>query len=120
MANEFLQDEQVRELADAMLTLSTQEEMLAFFEDIFTIREVQTVAQRLAVARLLRRRVTYQEIAERTGASTATISRVTRFLSYGPGGYQMVFERLEQAQGAGDGQSGKQDGEQNGKHEEAE
>ena len=96
MANEFLQDEQVRELADAMLTLSTQEEMLAFFEDIFTIREVQTVAQRLAVARLLRRRVTYQEIAERTGASTATISRVNRCLSYGAGGYQTVLTRMEQ------------------------
>ena len=106
MANEFLQDEQVRELADAMLTLSTQEEMLAFFEDIFTIHELQAVAQRLAVARLLRRKVTYQEIAEQTGASTATISRVNRCLTYGAGGYQQILSRLDErdeAAGKGNG-----------------
>ena len=98
MANEFMKDDQIRALADAMLTLRTQEEALAFFEDIFTIHEVQAVAQRLAVARLLRERVTYQDIAEQTGASTATISRVNRCLSYGAGGYQMVLSRGQQAQ----------------------
>ena len=96
MANEFMRDEQIGELADAMLTLGTRDEALAFFEVIFTVHEVQSVAQRLAVARLLRQRVTYQDIAERTGASTATISRVNRCLSYGAGGYQTVLARMEQ------------------------
>ena len=96
MANEFMRDEQIGELADAMLTLGTRDEALAFFEDIFTVHEVQSVAQRLAVARLLRQRVTYQDIAERTGASTATISSVNRCLSYGAGGYQTVLARMEQ------------------------
>ena len=97
MANEFMLDEQIGELADAMLTLATRDEALAFFEDIFTVHEVQAVAQRLAVARLLRQRVTYQDIAERTGASTATISRVNRCLSYGAGGYQTVLSRMSRA-----------------------
>ena len=96
MANEFMRDEQIGALAEAMLTLGTRDEALAFFEDIFTVHELQAVAQRLAVAQLLRQRVTYQEIAERTGASTATISRVNRCLSYGAGGYQTVLTRMEQ------------------------
>lgn len=107
MANEFIRDEQIGELADAMLTLGTRDEALAFFEDIFTVHEVQSVAQRLAVARLLRQRVTYQDIAERTGASTATISRVNRCLSYGAGGYQTVLARMEQ-----DGQTNQDNGKQ--------
>lgn len=98
MANVFMRDEQISELADAMLTLATRDEALAFFEDIFTVHEVQAVAQRLAVAKLLRQRVTYQDIAERTGASTATISRVNRCLSYGAGGYQTVLTRIEQGE----------------------
>ena len=108
MANEFMKDEQIMALADAMLTLRTKEEALAFFEDIFTIHEVQAVAQRLAVARLLRERVTYQDIAERTGASTATISRVNRCLSYGAGGYQMVLTRKEKMDSENNGQEEKQ------------
>ena len=107
MANEFMKDDQIRALADAMLTLRTQEEALAFFEDIFTIHEVQAVAQRLAVARLLRERVTYQDIAEQTGASTATISRVNRCLSYGAGGYQMVLTRDQQTKHEHNGQEEK-------------
>ena len=63
-------------------------------KDIFTIKELQAVAQRLAVARLLKKKVTYQDIAEQTGASTATISRVNRSLTYGAGGYQLVLSRL--------------------------
>lgn len=96
MANEFMRNEQIGALADAMLTLGTRDEALAFFEDIFTVHEVQAASQRLAVARLLRQRVTYQDIAKRTGASTATISRVNRCLSYGTGGYQTVLTRMEQ------------------------
>ncbi len=96
MLDERMNNEQIQELADAMLTLKTREEAFLFFEDIFTIKELQAVAQRLAVARLLKKRVTYQDIAERTGASTATISRVNRSLIYGAGGYQMVLGRMKE------------------------
>ncbi|MDO5378192.1 MAG: YerC/YecD family TrpR-related protein [Clostridia bacterium] len=96
MQSELMKSEQVTALAEAMLTLETGDEALRFFEDIFTIHELQSVAQRLAVARLLKQRVTYQEIAERTGASTATISRVNRCLTYGAGGYQLVLARLKE------------------------
>ena len=95
MLDEHVNREQMEELAEAMLTLNNQEEAFLFFEDIFTVKELQAVAQRLSVARLLKRRVTYQDIAEQTGASTATISRVNRSLSYGAGGYQMVLSRMK-------------------------
>ena len=97
MLDEKMNSEQVQELADAMLTLQDREEALLFFEDIFTIKELQAVAQRLAVARLLKKRVTYQDIAEQTGASTAPISRVNRSLTYGAGGYQTVLSRMSDA-----------------------
>lgn len=96
MLDEHINNEQAQALADAMLTLKSREEAYLFFEDIFTIKELQAVAQRLAVAQMLKQRVTYQEIAEKTGASTATISRVNRSLSYGAGGYQMVLSRMGQ------------------------
>ena len=104
MLDERMNNEQVEELAEAMLTLGTREEAFLFFEDIFTIKELQAVAQRLAVARLLKQKVTYQEIAEKTGASTATISRVNRSLSYGAGGYQLVLDRLAEAVSAQGGE----------------
>ena len=69
--------------------------MLHIFEDVCTINEIQSLAQRFEVARLLREKKTYLEIAERTGASTATISRVNRSLNYGNDGYDMVFRRME-------------------------
>ena len=95
MLDETMNREQIQELAEAMLTLANRDEALVFFEDIFTIKELQAVAQRLAVARLLKQKVTYQDIAEKTGASTATISRVNRSLTYGAGGYQMVLRRMK-------------------------
>ena len=94
MLDEHMKKEQIEELAEAMLALRDREEAFLFFEDIFTVKELQAVAQRLAVARLLKKRVTYQDIAEQTGASTATISRVNRSLTYGAGGYQMVLDRM--------------------------
>ena len=97
MLDERIRNEQIDELAKAMLTIESQEEAYLFFEDIFTIKELQAVAQRLAVARLLKKKVTYQDIAEQTGASTATISRVNRSLTYGAGGYQLVLSRLGEA-----------------------
>ncbi len=98
MLDEHINNEQAQALADAMLTLTSRDEAYLFFEDIFTIKELQAVAQRLAVAQMLKERVTYQEIAEKTGASTATISRVNRSLAYGAGGYQMVLSRMEKTE----------------------
>ena len=98
MLEEKKPGEQLAELARVMLSLESEEEARNFFEDLFTINELQAVCQRLAVARLLRQKVTYQEIAERTGASTATISRVNRSLLYGAGGYQRVLAREGGAQ----------------------
>lgn len=100
MLDERIRNEQVDDLAEAMLAIQNREEAYLFFEDIFTIKELQAVAQRLAVARMLRRKVTYQEIAEKTGASTATISRVNRSLTYGAGGYQLVLGRMPQDEDA--------------------
>ena len=95
MLDERVRNGQVDDLARAMVELTSMDEAYSFFEDIFTIHELQAVAQRLAVARLLRRKVTYQEIAEQTGASTATISRVNRCLTYGAGGYQQILCRID-------------------------
>ncbi|MBQ4610951.1 MAG: helix-turn-helix domain-containing protein [Clostridia bacterium] len=81
---------------NAVLSLKTPEECCRFFEDVATIGEVQSMAQRLQVAKLLDQGLKYADIAERTGASTATISRVSRCLSYGADGYKLVLERMEE------------------------
>jgi TrpR-related protein YerC/YecD len=82
-------------LCDAILSLRTNEEVYRFFEDICTINEIKDLEQRLQVARMLKQRRTYLDIASTTGASTATISRVNRSLNYGSDGYNLVFERVE-------------------------
>ena len=79
---------------DAILSLQNREECYAFFEDICTVNELLSLSQRFEVAAMLRQKKTYLEIAEKTGASTATISRVNRSLNYGNDGYDMVFERV--------------------------
>ncbi|RZS94125.1 YerC/YecD family TrpR-related protein [Cuneatibacter caecimuris] len=81
-------------LFDAVLTLENQDECYAFFEDICTVNELLSLSQRFEVAKMLRQKKTYLEIAEKTGASTATISRVNRSLNFGNDGYDMVFKRL--------------------------
>lgn len=78
----------------AILTLRSVEECYRFFEDLLTVGEVRALAARFEVARLLAAGRTYEEIARRTGASSATISRVRRFLEYGADGYRMVLRRL--------------------------
>lgn len=83
-------------LFSAMLKLESMEECYRFFEDLCTVHEMQDMAQRFEVARLLRAEVTYHEIVERTGASTATISRVNRCLHYGAGGYRLLLGRLNE------------------------
>ena len=86
--------EAVNHLFDAILSLENKEECYRFFEDVCTVNELLSLSQRYEVARMLRAQKTYLDIAEKTGASTATISRVTRSLNYGNDGYDMVFERV--------------------------
>lgn len=83
-------------LFEAVLSLKDAEECYVFFEDICTINELLSLSQRLEVAKMLRDQNTYLEIAEKTGASTATISRVNRSLNYGNDGYDMVFKRMQE------------------------
>ena len=87
--------EAVDHLFDAILSLENKEECYKFFEDVCTVNELLSLSQRFEVAHMLREQKTYLDIAEKTGASTATISRVNRSLNYGNDGYDMVFERLE-------------------------
>ena len=98
MVNPKLKDELNDQLCNAVLQLKTVEECYQFFEDICTISELKAMCQRLEVAKMLQKRYTYDEIVSRTGASTATISRVKRCLNYGADGYNLVFERLNQEQ----------------------
>lgn len=92
--NKKIKTEAVDHLFEAILTLENPEECYAFFEDVCTVNELLSLSQRYEVASMLRDKKTYLEIAERTGASTATISRVNRSLNYGNDGYDMVFARL--------------------------
>lgn len=88
--------EQLDFLAKALVALNDAGECERLLSDICTIKELQDMAQRLQVARLLRKKITYTEIAAQVGASTATISRVNRALSYGEGGYEMILQRIEE------------------------
>ncbi|MFU0824750.1 YerC/YecD family TrpR-related protein [Clostridium sp.] len=81
-------------LCEAILSLETKEECYRFFEDIFTINELKAAEQRLQVAKMLKQKKTYAEIASSTGASTATISRVNRCLNYGSDGYNLVLDKI--------------------------
>ena len=83
-------------LYQAILLLKTEEEAYRFFQDLCTVTELRAMEQRFDVALLLKDGMIYTEILERTGASSATISRVNRSLSFGAGGYQTVFERMEE------------------------
>lgn len=81
-------------LFEAILLLENIDECYSFFEDICTISEIKALAQRLEVAKMLREGKTYIDISEKTGASTATISRVNRALNYGADGYKIILDRL--------------------------
>jgi TrpR-related protein YerC/YecD len=94
VVNPKLRDPDTDALFRAVLQLRTPEECYRFFEDLCTIGELKALAQRFAVARMLADGRTYEQIAERTGASSATVSRVRRFLTYGADGYTLVLERL--------------------------
>lgn len=90
-----LKDPSLDRLFNAILTLQTVDECYRFFEDVCTVAELRAMAQRLEVAGMLEENLTYGEIAGRTGASTATISRVKRCLVYGADGYKLVLARRE-------------------------
>ena len=95
-ANPKLKDDLTDQLFSGILLLETEEECYQFFEDVCTISELKSLAQRLEVARMLKHGHTYDKIVERTGASTATISRVKRCLHYGADGYKVVLARLDE------------------------
>ena len=92
--NSKLKTPAVEQLFEAVLSLENKDECFDFFEDVCTINELLSLAQRFEVAKMLREHKTYLDIAEKTGASTATISRVNRSLNYGNDGYDRVFKRL--------------------------
>jgi TrpR-related protein YerC/YecD len=94
VVNPKLKDPLVDRLWEAVLSLRTPEECYRFFEDVCTVAEIKAMAQRLEIARLLYQGHTYEDVARRTGASSATISRVRRFLEYGADGYRLVLDRL--------------------------
>ncbi|HHX18411.1 MAG TPA: hypothetical protein GX727_06085 [Clostridium sp.] len=92
--NKKIKDEMTDKLFEAILLLKNIDECYSFFEDICTISEIKALAQRLEVAKMLRKGKTYTDISEKTGASTATISRVNKALLYGADGYKTILDRL--------------------------
>ena len=93
--NNKLKTQAVEQLFQAILSLKDLDEAYDFFEDVCTVNELLSLSQRFEVAKMLRDQKTYLDIAEKTGASTATISRVNRSLNYGNDGYDMVFSRMQ-------------------------
>lgn len=83
-------------LFEAILSLQSKEECYDFFEDLCTVQELQTLSQRIAVAKMLSEKRVYKDIVNETGASTATISRVNRSLQYGCDGYDKIFDRIQE------------------------
>lgn len=94
--NSKLSQEKMDLLYRALLTLKTPEECARFFQDLCTVPELMALSQRLEVARMLNDKRVYSEIVAKTGASTATISRVNRSLNYGSEGYALVFNRWDE------------------------
>lgn len=92
--NKKVKSDAVDFLFDAILCLENREECYSFFEDLCTVNELLSISQRFEVAAMLKNHSTYLEIAEKTGASTATIRRVNRSLNYGNDGYETVFGRM--------------------------
>ena len=94
MKKQIINTENREFLYEAILKLETLEECEAFFEDLCTVQELESISQRLVVAKLLTEDKVYTDIVERTGASTATISRVNRTLQSGKDGYSIIFNRF--------------------------
>ncbi|MBQ2288834.1 MAG: TrpR YerC/YecD [Lachnospiraceae bacterium] len=96
--NKKIRTAAVETLFEAIIKLESVDECFDFFEDLATINEILSLSQRFEVARMLRQHKTYLEIAEKTGASTATISRVNRSLNYGNDGYDLAIQRIQDKQ----------------------
>lgn len=94
--NSKIKDDATDELFRAILSLESVDECYKFFEDICTIAEIKALAQRLDVAKMLDEKRTYSEISKKTGASTATISRINRCLNYGADGYRLILKNLKE------------------------
>ncbi|EEG28525.1 TrpR family protein YerC/YecD [[Clostridium] methylpentosum DSM 5476] len=94
--NNKLNDEYMDYLFDCILSLKNKEECYRYFEDLCTIAELKAMSQRMHVAKMLTEQRVYNDIVKLTGASTATISRVNRCLSYGTNGYKLAIERLKE------------------------
>jgi len=90
-----LRDDNIDFLFKAILALENIDECYDFFEDLCTVNELKSISQRIVVAKMLTQKRVYSDIVTETGASTATISRVNRSLSYGCGGYDKVFARID-------------------------
>ena len=96
MDDDKIRNAETDALMQAILSIETEEEAYCFFEDLCTVAEIHSMAQRLQVACLLRQKKTYNEIAQMTGASTATISRVNRALVWGKDGYQHILDKMNE------------------------
>ena len=83
------------EFCEALISLNNKEECYAFLEDVCTIKEILEMSQRLAVAKMLDEKISYAAICRETGASTATISRISKCYEYGSGGYKLVIGRYK-------------------------
>lgn len=94
--NSKIKDDATDKLFEAILILNSMDECYNFFEDVCTVSEIKAMSQRLEVAKMLKLGETYSEISEKTGASTATISRVNRCLNYGADGYRTILNRLDE------------------------
>lgn len=96
--NSKIKDDGVDLLFQAILNLESVEECYSFFEDLCTVPEIKAMSQRLVVAHMLSEKKVYSDIVKKTGASTATISRVNRSLIYGCDGYDLVFNRMKNSE----------------------
>lgn len=91
---DFIKDEYIDLLCEAILSLNNKEEINSFLIDVCSTAELKAITQRLVVAKMLSEDSVYNKIIEETGASTATISRVNKSLERGAGGYKTVLARL--------------------------
>lgn len=86
---------QADELFEAILSLTSVKECQAFFRDLCTLREIEAMAERFLVAKMVKKNISYREISSKTGSSTATVTRVAHWLHHGMGGYELVLNRME-------------------------
>ncbi len=91
-----LKEKRIDRLFEAVLKLESEDECYRFFEDLCTVAELKSLAQRLQVAEMINKDYSYNSIAEESGASTATISRVKKSLNYGADGYKLIIKKLSE------------------------